>query len=114
MVLNSVNRKVLADFASKLGFVNEERYNIGNWVGMNIELYVDRAVKMMGKIVDGIRIKPEAPQPVTEKEIEEIKKVLADVKDLKILNLIYSKLEPKQKVNKTVINLLKDKQKELK
>lgn len=65
-LVNSVNRKVLASFAKQNGFKNEGAYNIGNWKGLVIELFVKRDVKMMGEIVDGIRIKP--VQPKTEKK----------------------------------------------
>ncbi|AGO48357.1 hypothetical protein Phi10:1_gp016 [Cellulophaga phage phi10:1] len=61
MVLNSVNRKTLADLAKIKGFEGAERYNIGNWIGFTIELFVDRKVKMMGSIVDGIRVRPAFP-----------------------------------------------------
>ncbi len=46
------------------GFENEEIYNIGNWKGMLVEFFVDRNVKMMGKIVDGIRIQPLQPKKI--------------------------------------------------
>lgn len=110
MVLNSVNRKVLADFALTLGFQNEERYNIGNWVGMEVELYVDRNVKMMGKIVDGIRIKTEPPKPITQEDIDIIKESVNLITTLQDLNKYYSSLTPRFKTNKDVIQILKDKQ----
>ena len=68
-VLNSINRDVLSSFAKKNGLKGADAYNIGNWKGLVIELYVDRNVKMMGKIVDGIRIKPIQPTIKKEKPI---------------------------------------------
>ena len=65
LVLNSVNRGVLASFCKLQGIEGSEIYNIGNWKGLLIEMYVDRNVKMMGKIVDGMRIKP--IQPIIKK-----------------------------------------------
>ena len=62
--LNSTNNKVLAGFCKKNGAVGKDCHIIENWAGMKIELYVDRSVKMMGKITDGIRIKP--LQPITK------------------------------------------------
>lgn len=62
--LNSTNNKILAGFAKKNGLVGKECHIIENWKGMKIELFVDRNVKMMGAITDGIRIKP--LQPVTK------------------------------------------------
>lgn len=69
LVLNSTNRNTLAVFARNNGNVNEAAYNIGNWKGLTIELFVDRTVKMMGSIVDGVRIKPIQPKTKTEKPI---------------------------------------------
>jgi hypothetical protein len=62
--LNSTNNKILAGFAKKNGLVGKECHIIENWKGMKIELFVDRNVKMMGAITDGVRIKP--LQPVTK------------------------------------------------
>lgn len=59
--LNSTNNKILAGFAKKNGLIGKECHVIENWVGMKIELFVDRNVKMMGAITDGIRIKPLQP-----------------------------------------------------
>lgn len=63
--LNSTNNKILAGFAKKNGLIGKECHVIENWKGMQIELYVDRNVKMMGAITDGVRIKP--LQPITNK-----------------------------------------------
>ena len=60
--LNSTNNKILAGFAKKDGLIGKECHVIENWKGMTIELYVDRNVKMMGAITDGIRIKPLQPK----------------------------------------------------
>lgn len=59
--LNSTNNKILAGFAKKNGLLGKECHIIENWKGMKIELYVDRNVKMMGAITDGVRIKPIQP-----------------------------------------------------
>ena len=62
MVVNSTNRatiaKILKD-ASKLSAA--ESRNIGNWLGLKIELTFDSTVKMMGKITGGIRVKYQLP-----------------------------------------------------
>ena len=47
-VLNSINRDVLSSFAKKNGLKGADAYNIGNWKGLVIELYVDRNVKTDG------------------------------------------------------------------
>ena len=59
--LNSTNNKILAGFAKKNGLLGKECHVIENWGGMKIELFVDRNVKMMGAITDGVRIKPLQP-----------------------------------------------------
>lgn len=72
LMLNSVNRKMLAGFAGKAGHDHVARWNIGNWKGMKVEFYVNREVKMMGAITDGIRIKPIQP-------VEKAKLVFSEV-----------------------------------
>jgi hypothetical protein len=59
--LNSTNNKILAGFAKKNGLLGKECHIIENWKGMKIEFFVDRNVKMMGAITDGVRIKPLQP-----------------------------------------------------
>lgn len=87
LILNSGNRKILAGFAGKSGHDAVAKWNIGNWKGLKIELYVDRAVKMMGAITDGIRIKPiqpvDKPKPVfTEANFEKAAKAKATVETI--------------------------------
>ena len=60
--LNSTNMKTLAGFARANGFSREQANIVENWQGMTIELYVDDNVKMMGKTVDGIRVRQIQPQ----------------------------------------------------
>lgn len=58
MVVNSSNRKQISQnlvLEKKLSLVDSR--NIGNWIGYKIELYHDETIKMMGKIVGGIRVK---------------------------------------------------------
>lgn len=59
--LNSTNNKILSGFAKKDGLIGKECHVIENWKGMVIELFVDRNVKFMGAITDGVRIKPIQP-----------------------------------------------------
>ncbi len=70
--LNSTNNKILAGFAKKDGLIGRECHIIENWKGMRIELYVDRNVKMMGAITDGVRIKPIQPKAKEKKEFTEV------------------------------------------
>ena len=85
--LNSTNNKILAGFAKKDGLVGKECHVIENWRGMKIELYVDRNVKMMGAITDGVRIKPIQPitkvKPAfTESNFEAAKKANATIEQI--------------------------------
>jgi hypothetical protein len=59
MVVNSINRKTIAFILQEgFGMSTLESRNIGNWNGLKIELTYDPSVKMMGKVVGGIRIAP--------------------------------------------------------
>ena len=86
--LNSTNNKILAGFAKQDGLIGKECHVIENWQGMKIELFVDRNVKMMGAITDGVRIKP--LQPVekvkpnfTEANFESAKKANATIEQIR-------------------------------
>jgi len=58
MVLNSINRKTIAAVVKlQKSLTSAESRNIGNWIGVQIELSFDESVKMMGKQVGGIRVK---------------------------------------------------------
>lgn len=86
--LNSTNNKILAGFAKKNGLLGKECHIIENWAGMKIELFVDRNVKMMGAITDGVRIKPLQPvdkvkPDFTEANFEAAKKANATIEQIK-------------------------------
>lgn len=86
--LNSTNNKILAGFAKKNGLIGKECHVIENWAGMKIELFVDRNVKMMGAITDGVRIKPLQPvdkvkPDFTEANFEAAKKANATIEQIK-------------------------------
>jgi hypothetical protein len=99
MKLNSTNNKILAGFAKKNGLVGKECHVIENWAGMVIELFVDRNVKMMGAIVDGIRIKPlqpilNKPKPVfTEVNFADAKKANATIEQIKLKYTLTTEIE---------------------
>lgn len=65
--LNSTNMKTIAGFCRANGYSREQANIIENWTGLTIELYVDPNVKMMGKVVDGVRIRPVQPKKVEKK-----------------------------------------------
>jgi hypothetical protein len=85
--LNSTNNKILAGFAKQDGLIGKECHVIENWRGMKIELFVDRNVKMMGAITDGIRIKPLRPKEkvkpnFTKDKFEAAKKANATIEQI--------------------------------
>ena len=58
MVVNSSNRKQISqNLVLEKGLSLIDSRNIGNWIGYKIELYHDETIRMMGKLVGGIRIK---------------------------------------------------------
>jgi hypothetical protein len=58
MVVNSSNRKIIANnLVLEKGLSLIDSRNIGNWIGTKVELYFDETIKMMGKVVGGIRVK---------------------------------------------------------
>ncbi len=75
MVANSGNRKIINDIVKeKLGCNSAESRKLPNWKGVQIDLWFDPAVKMMGKVTGGIKVKPV------------VKKVVSDINALAILN----------------------------
>lgn len=62
MSVNSTNRKTIsANLKTLKNCTSQESRNIGNWIGMSIELFFDENVVMNGKRVGGIRVKPQNP-----------------------------------------------------
>jgi hypothetical protein len=58
MVVNSSNRKQISqNLVLEKGLSLVDSRNIGNWIGYKIELYHDETIRMMGKIVGGIRVR---------------------------------------------------------
>ncbi len=59
MVVNSGNRKVIGSMVKELkNCTSTESRNVGNWTGLQIELYFDPTVTFGNKIVGGIKVKP--------------------------------------------------------
>lgn len=86
--LNSTNNKILSGFAKQLGYKGKDCHVIENWKGIKIELYVDRNVKMMGAITDGVRINPLMPKELVKPEFKEVnfeaaKKANASIEQIK-------------------------------
>jgi len=75
MVANSGNRKIINDIVKeKLNCTSAESRMLPNWKGLQIDLYFDPSIKMMGKVTGGIKVKPV------------VKTVISDVNALAILN----------------------------
>ena len=107
MVVNSVNRKTISNIVKiNKNCTAVESRNIGNWIGQTIELDFDSNVKMMGKVVGGIRVKPTSPIPnVDDKKGIEF---LSTSKSLQELQENWKKLTS-QEQKLPSINALKDK-----
>ena len=104
--LNSTNNKILAGFAKQDGLIGKECHVIENWSGMKIELYVDRNVKMMGAITDGIRVKPIRPKEkvktdFTEANFEAAKKANATIEEIKTIYNLTKEIEEKYEKYRT-------------
>ena len=107
MLVNSINRKTIANIVKITNNCTpQESRNIGNWVGLKIELIFDPNVKMMGAIVGGIRIAPKSPIP-TISDANAIA-VLKASKTLEEVQANWGKLSKQEQALPTV-NALKDK-----
>lgn len=102
MVVNSGNRKQIAKIYKDLHKCTPtESRNIANWIGLEIELYFDENVKMMGKTTGGIKVKYTLPTNNTS-DVEALKK-LNNCKTLEDLKNIWLALEPNEKTLPTVL-----------
>lgn len=104
MVVNSVNRKTISNIAKmdkKLSSVDSR--NIGNWIGLKIELNFDENVKMMGKITGGIRVNPISP--IANISDKNAIAVLNDSKTKTELQANWSKLTKDEQSLPTVVAL---------
>jgi hypothetical protein len=98
--LNSTNNKILAGFGKKNGLIGKECHVIENWGGMKIEMYVDRNVKMMGAITDGVRIKPLQPVEKTKPDFTEV-----NFEAAKKANATMDQIKSKYNVSKEIEDL---------
>lgn len=104
MLVNSSNRKTIASIVKNTtGCTATESRNIGNWTGLQIELYFDENVKMMGQVVGGIRIKPQSPIPQISDE--NAKNILNASKSLDELKSNWAKLSKQEQALPTVVAL---------
>jgi len=79
MVANSGNRKIINEIVKeKLGCSSAESRMLPNWKNIQVDLWFDPSVKMMGKVTGGIKVKPV------------VKKVISDITAISALNLCTS------------------------
>lgn len=91
--LNTSNLLVLSSFVKEKGINLNDIYVVEEYKDLVIELFVDRNVKFMGDIVDGVRILPK--QPIINKpeltpnhpRWEEAKKAFEDGKSVGVKNV---------------------------
>ena len=107
MVVNSTNRKIIASIIKiKNKCTGAESRNIGNWIGLQIELVFDPDVKMMNKKTGGIRVSPISPiSTISDKNGLAI---LNTSKDMDGLLSNWNKLSKEEKTLPS-INALKEK-----
>lgn len=86
MVVNSINRATISKIVKDLKKCTPtESRNIGNWIGLQIELTFDPSVKMMGKVTGGIRVKYKLPEnPADDKEALKMLSLCDNLESLKV------------------------------
>jgi hypothetical protein len=106
MVVNSSNRKQISqNLVLEKGLSLVDSRNIGNWIGYKIELYHDETIRMMGKIVGGIRVRGFKALPNLEPNtpnFEAVKKALQGG------NYTIEQVKTKYNVTDAVAKLLND------
>tara|TARA_R110000737_G_scaffold259409_1_gene267963 strand:- start:697 stop:1218 length:522 start_codon:yes stop_codon:yes gene_type:complete len=98
--LNTSNLLVLSNFVKNKGIEMNDIYVVENYKDLIIELFVDRNVKFMGDIVDGVRINPVQPKEkvkplFTEANFEKAKGVNATIEQIKKAYVITKEIETK-------------------
>jgi hypothetical protein len=106
MVLNATNSKILSNLTGS-SFVED-------WKNFKVELYILKNIKFGNDKVEGIRIKETPPKALNEQDIKTLKIAISEIPSQSALNVFYSKLSPKEKTNKEVVEILKDMQIQLK
>jgi len=106
MVLNATNSKILSNLIGS-SFVEE-------WKNFKVELYILKNIKFGKDKVEGIRIKETIPKVLSEQDIKIIRGAISTIPSQAALNFFYSNLSTKEKTNKEIVEILKDKQIQLK
>ena len=104
MMVNSINRKTISSIVKiNKKCTSAESRNIGNWLGLKIELLFDSSVKMMGKIVGGIRVAPQSP--IVNIDDKKAKEILSKSTTLQELQSNWSELSKDEQAYPTVVKL---------
>ena len=104
MMVNSINRKTISSIVKiNKKCTSAESRNIGNWLGLKIELLFDSSVKMMGKIVGGIRVAPQSP--IINIDDKKAKEILSKSTTLQELQSNWSELSKDEQAYPTVVKL---------
>lgn len=106
MVLNATNSAIMAKLTGS-SFVDD-------WKDVIVELFILKNIKFGKETVEGIRIKEEPPKAITEMEIKLIKGKVAALLSQAELNQFYTSLSTKEKTNREIVEILKEKQIDLK
>ena len=103
MVANSGNRKIINEIVKeKLGCSSAESRMLPNWKGVQIDLWFDPSVKMMGKVTGGIKVKPVVKKVVSDTNALA---VLSTSKTIAELQANWQKITPSEQHLPTVIAL---------
>lgn len=104
MVANSGNRKIIGNIlkATK-NLTSTDSRNIGNWKGLKIELLFDPTVKMMGKVIGGIKVAEKYELPELVKDSENFNKCKTAIEKS---GFTIEQIKAKYKVSKEVEQLL--------
>lgn len=105
LVLNATNSKIVAKLA-KSNFVED-------WKNIPVELYIMKNISFGKESVQGVRLRDESPKPITKERIEEIEKSMQNFTEVSEINKLYSTLQPREKANKDILNVLGKKKIEL-
>jgi len=102
MVVNSGNRKQISKIYKDLkNCSSTDSRNIANWIGLEIELYFDENVKMMGQRTGGIKVKYILPENLTS-DVRALSD-LGKCKNLNELKTVWSGLTNEEQTLPTVL-----------
>jgi len=104
MVANSTNRMKIANILkAKKNLSAVDSRNIGNWAGMKIQLIVDNNVKMMGQVVDGIRIVEAKELPILDEKHPKFEAVKKSLKNGFTIEQVKTKFQVSDKIEKLLL-----------